>query len=58
VDLKRPSGPVFQALLKKGVITRPVDNYGLPHHLRVSIGLREENEQAWSALQGVLREVL
>ena len=32
------------ALLKQGVIVRPVGNYGLPQWLRISIGLPEENE--------------
>ncbi|MGH8807893.1 MAG: histidinol-phosphate transaminase [Noviherbaspirillum sp.] len=41
-------------LLKQGVIVRPVGNYGLPQWLRVSIGLREENEAFISALKKVL----
>ncbi len=31
------------ALLKQGVIVRPVGNYGLPQWLRISIGLPQEN---------------
>ncbi len=42
------------ALLRKGVIVRPVGNYGLPQWLRVSIGLPEEN----AAFIAVLRDVL
>jgi len=34
---------VFRALLTRGVIVRPVGNYGLPEHLRVSIGLPAQN---------------
>jgi histidinol-phosphate aminotransferase len=45
---------VFQALLAKGVITRPVANYGLPQWLRVSIGTREENEKFIVALRAVM----
>jgi len=45
---------VFQALLAKGVITRPVANYGLPQWLRVSIGTREENEKFIIALRAVM----
>lgn len=44
IDLKRPCMPVFQALLEKGVITRPCAGYGAPNHIRVSIGTPEENE--------------
>jgi histidinol-phosphate aminotransferase len=42
------------ALLKQGIIVRPVANYGLPQWLRVSIGLPEENEAFLSALKSVL----
>ncbi|MGA1664778.1 MAG: histidinol-phosphate transaminase [Burkholderiaceae bacterium] len=41
---------VFDALLAKGVITRPVGNYGLPNHLRVSIGTAAENEAFLKAM--------
>lgn len=54
VDLGRPVGPVDQALLREGVICRPVANYGLPNHLRVSIGLAEENDRLLAALERVL----
>jgi len=42
------------ALLKQGIIVRPVGNYGLPQWLRVSIGLPEENEAFIVALKSVL----
>lgn len=42
------------ALLKQGVIVRPVGNYGLPQWLRVSIGLPEENAAFIDALKKVL----
>lgn len=42
------------ALLKKGVIVRPVGNYGLPQWLRVSIGLPMENAIFIEALKAVL----
>lgn len=45
---------VFEALLAVGVIVRPVANYGMPNHLRVSVGLAHENERFLGALQGVL----
>lgn len=41
-------------LLKKGVIVRPVNAYGLPKWLRVSIGLPEENRAFVHALKEVL----
>ncbi len=42
------------ALLKQGVIVRPVGNYGLPQWLRVTIGLPEENEAFVAALERAL----
>ena len=50
VDLGRPAAAVNQALLERGCIVRPVANYGLPDHLRVSIGLEAENARLLSAL--------
>ena len=47
---------VYQALLREGVIVRPVAEYGLPGHLRVSIGLPEENERFLEALARVLEQ--
>lgn len=55
VDLGRPAGPIDQALLREGVICRPVANYGLPQHLRISIGLAAENDRLLSALAAVLK---
>ena len=43
----------YQRLLKQGVIVRPVANYGMPGHLRVSIGLEEENQRFLEALATV-----
>lgn len=47
-------GRINLALLKQGVIVRPVGNYGLPQWLRVSIGLPQENEAFIAALKNVL----
>jgi len=55
VDFKRPAGPVYEALLRQGVIVRPVANYGMPNHLRVTVGLPDENERFIKALEKVMR---
>jgi len=39
------------ALLQRGVIARPVDNYGLPQWLRISIGTEAENAACIAALR-------
>lgn len=58
VDVQRNGGQVFNALLQKGVIVRPVGGvYGMPNHIRVSIGLAEENARFLIALEQVLAEI-
>lgn len=42
---------VNQKLLKQGVIVRPIGGYGLPNHLRVTIGLDTENARFLAALE-------
>lgn len=54
VDVGRPAAPVYEALLREGVIVRPVANYGLPDHLRITLGLAQENRRAITALRKVL----
>jgi histidinol-phosphate aminotransferase len=54
LDLGRPAIDVDQALLREGVITRPIAGYGLPSHLRVTVGLPEENARFLAALRKVL----
>lgn len=54
LDLQQPALPVYQALLQQGVIVRPVVNYGMPQHLRISVGLADENQRALAALAQVL----
>ena len=45
---------IYEALLRQGVIVRPVANYGLPEHLRISVGLPAENERFLTALRSAL----
>lgn len=54
VDVEQKGDDVFEALLRQGVIVRPVTNYGLPNHIRVSIGLESENQRFLTALADVL----
>ncbi len=46
---------VYEALLRQGVIVRPVAEYGLPDHLRVTVGRWEENARFLESLARVLR---
>ena len=54
VDVGKSGDEVFQALLQQGVIVRPITGYGLPNHLRVSIGTHSENQRFKQALTNVL----
>jgi len=57
VDMGREAASINSALLHKGVIVRPVANYELPHHLRISIGTKAENTFFLTALKSVLTDV-
>jgi histidinol-phosphate aminotransferase len=47
---------VFEALERRRVIVRPVDGYGLPEYIRVTVGTERENATFLDALRAVLRE--
>jgi histidinol-phosphate aminotransferase len=53
-DMLAEALPLYDALLREGVIVRPVGNYGLPRHLRISIGTAAENDRLIAALARVL----
>jgi histidinol-phosphate aminotransferase len=54
VNVKQPGARVYEQLLRRGVIVRPVDNYELPSFVRVSVGLPEENARFLQALAEVV----
>ncbi|MEK7389085.1 MAG: histidinol-phosphate transaminase [Elusimicrobiota bacterium] len=45
---------LFKILLRQGVIIRPLDEYGLPQHVRISIGTPAQNEALFAALRKAL----
>ena len=47
----RNAADVFRRLLECGVIVRPIAGYGMPDHLRVSIGLQSENARFLESLK-------
>lgn len=51
VDMGEPAAPWYEALLRRGVIVRPVGNYGLPNHLRVTVGTAAQNRRLLEALE-------
>jgi histidinol-phosphate aminotransferase len=44
----------YERLLREGVIVRPMEGFGLAHHVRITVGLAEENERLVKALEKVL----
>ena len=53
-DCKRKALPIYQGLLRQGVIVRPLDNYEMPQHLRVTVGTACENTEFLKALAIVM----
>lgn len=57
VDFRRDGMAVFEQLLRQGVIIRPVGNYGLPAHGRITLGTAEQNDRLVAALDRVLDRI-
>ena len=53
-DTRTEAVVYHERLLRLGVIVRPIANYGMPRHLRVTVGLPEENARFLEALEQVL----
>lgn len=54
VDFARDSQIIFEALQKKGVITRTIKEYGFSNALRITIGTEEQNRKLIRALEEIL----
>ena len=50
----RPSKDLFEALLRLGVVVRPMHGYGFPTAQRITVGRRADNERCLAALAKVL----
>ncbi len=55
VDIGRPGGDVTTALMRRGVIVRPMAGYGFPTHLRITIGTAQENATCVAALAALAK---
>lgn len=56
-DTKRNAEQVHTCLLKKGIILRPVQNYGFKTYMRMTVGQMDENKKAIAAIEKMLTEV-
>jgi histidinol-phosphate aminotransferase len=54
IDCGRPSAPLYDRLLRDGVIVRPMAAWGLPNHLRVSVAAERDQARVIGALNRVL----
>jgi histidinol-phosphate aminotransferase len=54
IRVDRPAREVYQAMLREGVIIRAMEAYGFPEHIRVNVGLPEENRRFLQALIKVM----
>lgn len=57
VDFEQDAMPIYEGLLREAVIVRPIANYGLPNHLRISISTPEDNQRCLDALDKVLQNL-
>lgn len=55
VDVAREALSVYDAMLREGVIVRPVANYGFPDHLRITVGTGPQNQRMLAALDKALQ---
>jgi histidinol-phosphate aminotransferase len=51
--LVRAGAGAYDVLLRQGVIVRPMGGFGLPDHVRITIGTAAENERAVRALRAL-----
>ena len=55
VDMTRDAAPIYEAMLREGVIIRPLAIYNMKQHLRITVGSREQNDRCLKALEKVLQ---
>jgi histidinol-phosphate aminotransferase len=44
-----PAPELYRDLLRQGVLVRPLDDYGLPNHVRVAMGTPQDMAAFWKA---------
>ena len=56
IDCGRPSTPVYDKLLRRGVIVRPLAAWGLPNHIRVSVARDDDMPRVIAAINDILAQ--
>ena len=54
VNFEQPAIEIYENLLKSGVIVRPISDYDMPNHLRITIGLEHENTKFIEELEKIM----
>ncbi|HEX5060617.1 MAG TPA: histidinol-phosphate transaminase [Kofleriaceae bacterium] len=54
IDCGKLSTPIYEKLLRMGVIVRPMAAWGLPHHIRVSVAAHQDLPRVIEALNQAL----
>jgi len=54
VDTGRDAGEIYEAMLREGVIVRAMGAYGFPSHIRITVGLQEENARFLNAFSKIM----
>lgn len=58
VDFGRPCDEVFETLMRRGIIVRPMKGYGFPTRVRLTVGTHPENEELLGVVRGLRAEGL
>ena len=54
VNFNTDAQPIYEKLLREGVIVRPMGNYNMGQFLRITIGDQQQNSRVLTALEKVL----
>jgi histidinol-phosphate aminotransferase len=54
VDVPRPAQDIFKKMMEHGVIIRPLDSFGRPNAIRITVGASWQNKRCIEALKKAL----
>ena len=57
IDVKGDGRKLYEHMLHQGVIVRPMEAYGYPNYIRITVGRRDENQRFVGALAKSLKEL-
>ncbi len=57
IDVRGDAGKLYEHMLRQGVIIRPMQAYGYPNYIRITVGRADENQRFIKALDSCLQEL-